>query len=736
VVQCKHYAVSGYQTLFSHLQRKEASKVKALKPTRYLLATSVGLTPGNKEDIASLFEPYCSSTGDVYGREDLNNVLGRYPQVERSNFKLWLTSTAVLQRVLQSSVFNRSDVEAEAIKRKLKYFVMTGSLAKAKSILEESHYCLITGIPGIGKTTLAEMLIVDYIAEGYEAIRVTSDIAEAYATYRPSDKQIFYYDDFLGQAGLEEKLGKNEDQNILRFIEAVRHSSNTWLILTTRDYILNQAKAIYERLGAANFDSRKFVLELSGFTELQKAEILYNHVYFSDLPEEHKADLLQDKNYLKIIRHPNYNPRIIEMMTGFAAGPEREGETYTKTFLRNLEDPSRVWEHAFSRQISEAARHLLLVLLSLPNAVHHRDLEAAFEAFYRHRAERYGFPTRPGEFLAALRELEGNFVSIVANDSERFITTHNPSIRDFLHRHVEANPTVIEHLCESAVFFQQSMRLWGTRLDVQKLSTSLHDITKQYLRAFLASLARTFESADCTPFSSGRVFIDGRAVREIIKLEERVLFTLHVAETTRSEEAYDVVRDVLPRLIRRAARGEADSDLLFKLAQELDKVSFDYGVERDSLLTVVKDALVRDLNNLDDFVQFVEFNKTFEGVVTEEEYKAVGARFEAFIEKDLPEAVSSAYTVSDDLYGYAESLRTVAGNFGHDVQNDITWLEEKASEMREKEEEEAHNEYLAEVYTENYRFSEALKREEVITGCGGSVESLFESFSDTPPAKE
>lgn len=366
VVQCKHYAGSGYQILFSHLQREEATKVKALQPTRYLLATSVGLTPGNKEDIKSLFDPYCSSTGDVYGREDLNNLLGRHPQVERKYFKLWLTSTAILQRVLQSSVFNRSEVEAEAIKRKLKYFVTTESLARAKGILEESHYCLITGIPGIGKTTLAEILIVDYIADGYEAIRVTSDIAEAYATYRPSNKQIFYYDDFLGQAGLEEKLSKNEDQNILRFIEAVRHSSNTRLIFTTRDYILKQAEATYERLGAANLDTKKFVLELSDFTELQKAEILYNHVYFSDLPEEHKADLLQDKNYLKIIRHRNYNPRIIEMTTGFAAEPERVGEAYTETFLRNLEDPSRVWEHAFSRQISEAARHLLLVLLSLP----------------------------------------------------------------------------------------------------------------------------------------------------------------------------------------------------------------------------------------------------------------------------------------------------------------------------------------------------------------------------------
>jgi hypothetical protein len=364
IIQCKHYANSTYQLLFGQLKREEVSKVQSLNPTRYILVTSLGLTPDNKESIKQLFDPYCSSTGDVYGKDDLNNLLGKHPKIERSHFKLWLTSTTVLQKVLQSSVFNRSEVEAEDIKRKFKYYVATGSVEKAKDILEKSHYCLIAGIPGIGKTILAEMLVAHYIAHDYEAIKVTSDISEAYATYRPSDKQVFYYDDFLGQAGLEEKLGKNEEQSIIKFIELVRRSNTSRLILTTREYILNQAKTTHEKLSSSNIESKKFVLELSSYSELEKAKILYNHIYFSNLPEEHKNNLLQDKNYLKIIRHRNYNPRVIEIMTGLADRPEIEGETYTKTFLRNLDDPSKIWEHAFANQISEASRHLLVVLLS------------------------------------------------------------------------------------------------------------------------------------------------------------------------------------------------------------------------------------------------------------------------------------------------------------------------------------------------------------------------------------
>ncbi|MCH8868245.1 MAG: restriction endonuclease, partial [Chloroflexi bacterium] len=48
IVQCKHYAVSGYDSLYRQLRTEELPKVKALSPERYVLVTSVGLTPGNK----------------------------------------------------------------------------------------------------------------------------------------------------------------------------------------------------------------------------------------------------------------------------------------------------------------------------------------------------------------------------------------------------------------------------------------------------------------------------------------------------------------------------------------------------------------------------------------------------------------------------------------------------------------------------------------------------------------
>ena len=87
-------------------------------------------------------------------------------------------------------------------------------LSEALALLGRHHFCIISGQPDIGKTTLAEMLIVYYISQGYEVVRVNSNIREALSLYPPARPTVYYYDDFLGQTTLE--TGKNEDQSIAR----------------------------------------------------------------------------------------------------------------------------------------------------------------------------------------------------------------------------------------------------------------------------------------------------------------------------------------------------------------------------------------------------------------------------------------------------------------------------------------------------------------------------------------
>ncbi|HZR04083.1 MAG TPA: restriction endonuclease, partial [Burkholderiales bacterium] len=115
IVQVKHYAESGYDSLVRVLKQKERPKLDALKPTRYILATSVGLTPQRKDELVALMSPWCLATSDIVGKDDINNLLTAYPDVERQHFKLWLTSATVLERVLNAGIFGDSETHLDRI---------------------------------------------------------------------------------------------------------------------------------------------------------------------------------------------------------------------------------------------------------------------------------------------------------------------------------------------------------------------------------------------------------------------------------------------------------------------------------------------------------------------------------------------------------------------------------------------------------------------------------------------
>jgi len=148
IVQCKHYAVAGLNALLRDLGREETPKIKKLKPARYVLATSVALSAANKQTLCNLLRPYCKSPGDIYGRDDLNNLLGRFPEVEKHHLKLWITSTTVLESIVHSQLFNTSREELEKIQRRSKVYVYNQSFAEALDILNARKFCIIAGIPG------------------------------------------------------------------------------------------------------------------------------------------------------------------------------------------------------------------------------------------------------------------------------------------------------------------------------------------------------------------------------------------------------------------------------------------------------------------------------------------------------------------------------------------------------------------------------------------------------------
>lgn len=145
IIQCKHYAASGFAKLLVHLRDGELPKIRRLGPTRYVVATSVSLTPGNKDNIVTALQPFILNVRDILGADDIEGLLSRHPDVERANFKLWLTSTTVLDRILHNATLCQTDFEVDRLRRKLPLFVKSDAYSRATEILNQSRIVVITG---------------------------------------------------------------------------------------------------------------------------------------------------------------------------------------------------------------------------------------------------------------------------------------------------------------------------------------------------------------------------------------------------------------------------------------------------------------------------------------------------------------------------------------------------------------------------------------------------------------
>ena len=236
VLQCKHWVRTPLASLMSSLARTEAPKLEKLKPARYLLAVSNSLSRTDKKKLCEIFRPFIRSPSDIFGREDLNDLLAKSPDVERKHFKLWLASSNVLSSLLNASIQGRSEFLIQDIIEDSGRYVVTNNHHDALSKLESKHVVIITGEAGIGKTTLARNLLLHYVADGYQLLAIGDSIVEAEAAFRKDGKQIFYFDDFLGSNYLDAISGSAGTQ-IGLFIKRVRADPKKRFVLTSRTTI-------------------------------------------------------------------------------------------------------------------------------------------------------------------------------------------------------------------------------------------------------------------------------------------------------------------------------------------------------------------------------------------------------------------------------------------------------------------------------------------------------------------
>lgn len=670
--QCKHYARSSFAQLLA-AAKQEISHLGAAQPDHYRFVTSQDLTRGQKDTLMKALHPWIVRPEHVIGSRDIDGLITRFPQVEQAHPKLWLSTGTQLFWATHSDLAARAAALRSRIETTIPRYVTNESFVRGTAMLDEQRVCVIAGLPGIGKSTLAYALLADAMSRGYEPVEVSSDINEGWAAYLPDVAQVFLYDDFLGQLTFSERLGKNEDARLADFITKVASTKSKLLVMTTREYILQDAQRVYSRLTAIDA-VKHLILELNDYTRKDRARILYNHLWHAGLPRAPLSEVAAN-GCIDIVDHPNYSPRLIEYCTGPAFDLRSPG--YPARFLDSLEHPEQLWRTAFEDHLTELQQLVAVVLATLPQSVNLEDLEVAHESLCRKR----GVLTTAALFRIALQVLEGTFLASDMAFGTSQVRFHNPSIRAFVLDWLARDRSLLADLIDSAIFFEQVSRIYEFATGHRAVGPASEPTSAALNKTVLSAEADVMQALtqlinSPTPERGGKYVSDSTAA-VVSWLEDRLCFLVALPVNVRPSLTW--IGAQLETAAARWTRGEGDKRRAVHLADllegELEQLLPGDTVDR---ATVALDGwLSRDLEETDeDWVPYLERLERVHGVRLEDA-DAIAGEFEAHALAELDRWSPSPPDLAE-LIEYATRFQ---------LDDLVFTLEEKAREDEQRAEE-------------------------------------------------
>lgn len=459
VVQAKHYIGSGYAKLKKIFIKEELNKIIDLNPQRYIVATSIPLSARQKDELKDLLVPYVLSSNDIIGQSDLNAYLREFKDIEQKQFKLWFSSVSMLNAILNNAIEGRTRAYLEKIKTKIGLYVVTKNLDKANELLDKNNLLLITGQPGLGKTTLADAILLERAKKGYQIYKVTN-IREAEDVISPNNelKQLFYFDDFLGEIYYEILSGGQTETQITQFVDRIRNTPNKYLMLTSRTVILNQADDKSEKINRSQLLNQQYEIQLSDYSKFEKAEILYNHLYFYQVRADLFNSVIQDKFYKTIINHENYTPRTIEALTEPTKIGSLSPAEYREFITISLNNPKEIWSRSFRNQISYFDQLFLITLFTFRGKVNEAVLTLAYESRLQYEKVNHNQIIKGNQFRDSAKILLNGFITSTLVDAKKNLREYafiNPSLADFFKGYVQDSFQERKAVVSSIVYVEQ-----------------------------------------------------------------------------------------------------------------------------------------------------------------------------------------------------------------------------------------------------------------------------------------
>ena len=423
------------------------------------------------------FSPFLKDGNDIYDLKRMKEILDNDEKLINKWYKLWLPSKEIIDKILKNSENAITSFYKEKIDKEVQLFIETKYYKEAIKTLEKKNVIIIHGNPGTGKTTLANILVYQFLARDYKLKYImNSELSNINNLINIDEKEIILIDDFLGSNILELEAGK--ETALATLINLCRFKKNKKLILVTRTVLYNRAKNTYEKFNEVDNKICNLMIDTSRINILERAKILYNHLSFYGINSTEKYEaFIKNKLYLKIIRSHNFNPRIVAEIVENAALRLDNNDEIVQMIDDSLSNPNSIWEYYYKNLNAE--EKIILKLIAIFNREINMDiLKDVFDGIYHKIAKKYNLSIKENCFLESIRTLSGSLVRIVNREDSKMINLANPSIRDYIIDIFSKNEyNLITDYIDTNLYIEQLLFLY--QITNQKAQNAIKEIILQ-----------------------------------------------------------------------------------------------------------------------------------------------------------------------------------------------------------------------------------------------------------------
>lgn len=450
ILQVKNTRATGKALLA--IARKEKKKIAECHCKRYIMVFSTPtISPGVKEEIKKLF-PDVLSTNDILSAADLNAMLDeeKYEHLEKAYPQLWLGNGTFLEEMLsrntiseieKSGKVNEKRKEMEETEKK---FVVTQKFTQAVELLEENGGLIISGDPGVGKTTHAYCLALYYLkAKDYKRFYFVKSLHEIERIMgeNSEEKTIILYDDFWGHSSFEVyHVEHNSDTRLMDIFAVLKGYTHIRLILTTREFVLQQGLRHYPELESEELALHRLCINLGSYTKAEKAEILFKHLEYSTLEYDYITEIYEQRE--RIINCEAYSPRSVDYYLKHHLPEEEDPSEFAENFEKYVENPQEFYGQVF-KNISCGAKWICMLLVLSEDEIRAKyELKYGFMKIANFLQEKI----EKEQYEDYLKELDSTFTKTREDDNEIVVDFLNYSIRDYMKEYLKKNIAAYEDI--------------------------------------------------------------------------------------------------------------------------------------------------------------------------------------------------------------------------------------------------------------------------------------------------